>query len=206
MPCHEAASNHVRAHFHSLRAHFIVLLLSTDQVDHVLSLERAAHTTLYLIQDLQSSTAQVSSPTTLSDSSTLPSLRTPLDRDTERAQFLMKLAPRIRRVESETITCLTIRLELVLNQLQRRQGNGLQSEGQAEVRIRMTPRIKTCTDTPHSPFHTVSLQGLLIIGHCMRALALLGKGKEAEHVFARVAIMYVLYPRFLLLQLVLSTH
>lgn len=51
----------------------------------------------------------------------------------------MKLAPRIRRLESETITCLTIRLELVLNQLQRRQENGLQSEGQAEVRIRMTP-------------------------------------------------------------------
>lgn len=30
-----------------------------------------------------------------------------------------------------------------------------------------------------------------MIGHCMRGLALLGKGKEAENVFARVAIMYV---------------
>jgi hypothetical protein len=136
---------------------FIVVLLSTDQVDHVLSLERAAHTTLYLVQDLQSSTAQVSSSATLSDSSALPSLRTPLDRDTERAQFLMKLAPRIRRLESDTITCLSIRLELVLKQLQRREENGLQSEGQAEVSIRFTRRIKACTNTPHSPCHTVSL-------------------------------------------------
>lgn len=32
-----------------------------------------------------------------------------------------------------------------------------------------------------------------MIGHCMRGLALLGKGKEAENVFARVSIMYVLY-------------
>lgn len=30
-----------------------------------------------------------------------------------------------------------------------------------------------------------------MIGHCIRGLALLGKGKEAENVFARVAIMYV---------------
>ena len=182
---------------------FIVVLLPTDQVDHVLSLERAAHTTLYLVQDLQSSTAQLSSSTTLSDSSALPSLRTPLDRDTELAQFLMKLAPRIRRLESDTITCLSIRLELVLKQLQRWQGNGLQSEGQAEVSIRMIRRSTTCTDTPHSPFHTASLQGLLMIGHCMRGLALLGKGKEAENVFARVAIMCVLYSRLLLLLLVL---
>lgn len=169
-------------------------------------MERAAHTTLYLVRDLQSSTAQVSSSATLSDSSTLPSLRTPLDRDTERAQFLMKLAPRIRRLESDTITCLSIRLELVLKQLQRREENGLQSEGQAEVRIRITRRIDACTDNPHSPCHTSSLQGLLMIGHCMRGLALLGKGKEAENVFARVAIMYVLYSRLLLLLLVLFTH
>jgi hypothetical protein len=44
-----------------------------------------------------------------------------------------------------------------------------------------------------------------MIGHCIRGLALLGKGKEAENVFARVAIMYVLYSRLLLLLRVLST-
>jgi hypothetical protein len=30
---------------------------------------------------------------------------------------------------------------------------------------------------------------LLMIGHCMRGLALLGRGKEVENIFARVAIM-----------------
>lgn len=108
--------------------HVLYLVITRlDEVDHVLSLERAAHTTLCLVQDLQSSTAQVSSSTPLQDSSstTLPSLRTPLDRDTERAQFLMKLAPRIRRLESDTITCLSARLERVLKQLQQeRQENG----------------------------------------------------------------------------------
>jgi len=32
-------------------------------------------------------------------------------------------------------------------------------------------------------------EDLLAIGHCLRGLALLGKGKEAESGFARVAIM-----------------
>jgi hypothetical protein len=95
----------------------------------VLSLERAAHTTLCLVQDLQSSTAQLSA-TTLSDSTTLPSLRTPLEPDTERAQFLMKLAPRIRRLESDTIKALSTRLESVLKQLQeeRRENNSDQTK------------------------------------------------------------------------------
>jgi len=167
-----------------------------DEVDHVLSLERAAHTTLCLVQDLQSSTAQVSSsaPAPLKDSAALPSLRTPLDRDTERAQFLMKLAPRIRRLESDTITCLSSRLESVLKQLQqKRQENDdddddeNENEGQAEVRIRIVMRtgvicLLALTSLPR-------LQELLMIGHCMRGLVLLGKGKEAENVFARVAIM-----------------
>jgi len=32
-------------------------------------------------------------------------------------------------------------------------------------------------------------EDLLGVGHCLRGLALLGKGKEAESLFARVAIM-----------------
>lgn len=51
----------------------------------------------------------------------------------------MKLAPRIRRLESDTITCLTARLERVLQVLQqKRQENGdskEQDESQTEVRI-----------------------------------------------------------------------
>jgi hypothetical protein len=137
-----------------------------DQVDHVHSLERAAHTTLCLVQDLTHSTAQVSATTTLDSNATtttLPSLRTPLDHDSERAQFLMKLAPRIRRLESGTIKALSTRLESVLQQLQ-------QEEGQEHDHVDQTTE-------------------LTMIGHCMRGLALLGKGKEAENVFARVAIM-----------------
>ena len=115
--------------------------LILDQVDHVSSLERAAHTTLCLVQDLHSSTAQLSS-TAMSALPTkqdaLPSLRTPLERDTERPQFIMKLAPRIRRLESDTITCLTARLERVLQVLQqKRHENGdskEQDESQTEVR------------------------------------------------------------------------
>ena len=128
------------------------LLSPLDEVDHVLSLERAAHTTLCLAQDLQTSTTQVSSSTSAPppDSAALPSLRTPLDRDTERAQFLMRLAPRIRRLESDTITCLSARLESVLKQLQRRrEENGdyndkVQTDGQAEVRTEMLYDDKRC--------------------------------------------------------------
>jgi hypothetical protein len=65
----------------------------------------------------------------------------PLEEDTERAQFIMKLAPRIRRLETDTISCLTLRLESVLKRLQqRREGNPMeeqsegQSSGQEEVR------------------------------------------------------------------------
>jgi hypothetical protein len=98
----------------------------SDQVDHVHSLERAAHTTLSLVQDLTHSTSQVSATTTTLDSNattrTLPSLRTPLEHDSERAQFLMKLAPRIRRLESDTIKALSTRLESVLQQLQQEEG------------------------------------------------------------------------------------
>lgn len=103
----------------------------------MLSLERAAHTTLCLVQDLQSSTAQLSALTPAPLESSLPSLQTPLDRDTERAQFLMKLAPRIRRLESDTIASLTSRLECVLKQLQqkRRENDDIDHEGQAEVRL-----------------------------------------------------------------------
>lgn len=120
---------------------FCCTTLLLDEVDHVSSLERAAHTTLCLVQDLQSSTAQLSSTTMSAPAvqDALPSLRTPLERDTERPQFIMKLAPRIRRLESDTITCLTARLERVLQVLQqKRQENGdskEQDESQTEVRI-----------------------------------------------------------------------
>ena len=147
------------------------------------SLERCAHTTLFLVQDLQSSTDKLSAVTarkvvagsgdaasSSNSSSALPSMRNPLEEDTERAQFLVKLAPRVRRLESDTVISLTHRLEQVLRALQQRR----------EARI---DEDKEDSGSPKEE------DLLLMVGHCMRGLALLGRGREVESVFARVAIM-----------------
>ena len=97
----------------------------------------------------------------------LPSLRSPLEEDTERAQFWMKLAPRIRRLESDTIAALTNRMEETLKYLQQLR------EGRLE----------------HSDELPSEDELLLMLGNCMRGLALLGRGKEVESIFARTAIM-----------------
>jgi len=146
------------------------------QVDHVSSLERCAHTTLCLVQDLQISTDKVTAITAskvvMGDSgennNSLPSLRTPLEEDTERAQFLMKLAPRIRRLESDTIAALARCMEQTLQDLQKLREGGADGAGE---------------QLP------VEDELVLMLGHCMRGLALLGRGKEVESIFARVAIM-----------------
>jgi hypothetical protein len=104
-------------------------------------------------------------------SNSLPSMRTPLDEDTERAQFLMKLAPRIRRLESDTIISLTHRMEQTLRSLQQRREGRLDNTEEDDNKL-----------PPEEDL-------LLMLGHCMRGLALLGRGKEVENVFARVAIM-----------------
>lgn len=107
----------------------------------------------------------------ISGAKSLPSLRTPLEEDTERAQFLMKLAPRIRRLESDTIIALTHRMEETLKNLQQLR------EGSIDDRDNQLPSEEEL---------------LLMLGHCMRGLALLGRGKEVENIFARIAIMYVI--------------
>jgi hypothetical protein len=160
---------------------------NTDKLDHIVSLERCAQTTLFLVQDLKSSTDIVSALTTSkvvaaapSDSNAgLPSLRTALEQDTERAQFLMKLAPRIRRLESDTIMSLTFRMEEILKILQdRRKSQNDQGEEEGEE-TRNDPSVPSLN---HNDL-------LLMIGHCMRGLAFLGRAKEVENIFARVAIM-----------------
>ena len=147
---------------------------SSEKVDRISSLERCAHTTLCLIQDLQASTDIISALTAskvagVESGSTLPSMRTPLELDTERAQFLMKLAPRIRRLESDTIISLTFRMEETLKVLQQRREGRVDSDEEAVL-----PQEEDL---------------LLMLGHCMRGLALLGRGSEVESIFARVAIM-----------------
>jgi hypothetical protein len=91
-------------------------------LDHVASLERAAHTTLHLVHELRSGTADVMANDggNKKNGNALPSLKEPLPDDTEKGQFLMKLAPRIRRLEASTVKCLTGRLELILTDMKRR--------------------------------------------------------------------------------------
>jgi conserved oligomeric Golgi complex subunit 2 len=137
------------------------------------------------VQDLKSSTDIVAAMTaskvvpasaTADSNSNLPSLRTPLEADMESAQFLMKLSPRIRRLESDTVIALTNRTEEILKTLQDRRKAG---------------EIDGTDEEEETSISTSTFQNdlLLMIGHCMRGLALLGRGKEVENVFARVAIM-----------------
>lgn len=173
------------------------------------SLERCAHTVLCLVQDLQSSTNRVSALTVASrvhdnnnsnsnnnsnknGSSTkgsttmLPSLRTPLEEDTERAQFLMKLAPRIRRLEADTISSLTLRMEQTIGRLRQLREGKQQQDQQQEQSIEGEQDSEDTTTG-------LEKELLYMLGHSMRGLALLGRGKEVENIFARVAIMYVQY-------------
>ena len=163
-------------------------------------MERAAHTTLHLVQELKSSTAEVTSLTSVqhkedtaagadnnittssgtaanNPQSSLPNLRAPLPNDTDKAQFLMKLAPRIRRLEADTVKALTATLEVVLGQMKSRK---------EDERDQQQQRGSSLDDTVSAEAEE---RDLLMIGHCLRGLALLGRGKEAEGAFARVAIM-----------------
>ncbi|KAG7355783.1 protein of unknown function DUF3510 containing protein [Nitzschia inconspicua] len=148
------------------------------KLDHSASLERCAQTTLILVQDLKSSTDVVAAvtaskvvPASATSDLNLPSMRTPLEDDMERAQFMMKLAPRIRRLESDTVTALTYRLEEFLRALQERRKTQEDRDPEEEEQVSSESEL------------------LLMIGHCMRGLALLGRGNEVENIFARVAIM-----------------
>lgn len=76
----------------------------------------------------------------------------------------MKLSPRIRKLESDTAKCLVGKLEELLTRMRQDAENDVEDASKKE-------------------------NVLLMIGNCLRGLALLGKGKEAENAFARVAIM-----------------
>ena len=117
---------------------------------------------------------------TANASASLPNLRAPLPDDTDKAQFLMKLAPRIRRLEADTVKALTTTLEEVLGQMKSRK------EEEREQRQQQEPGVGGPDDMAAAEAEE---RDLLMIGHCLRGLALLGRGKEAEGAFARVAIM-----------------
>lgn len=132
-------------------------------------MERAAHVTLCLVEDLHAAQEYISRWASGSDTQNngnnglqLPSMRTPSrSQDTEFAQFLLKLAPRIRTVESQTVKVLGSFLEELLQ------------------------KFSSLTESENPSME----DDLLILGHCMRGLALLGRGKEVESIFARIAIM-----------------
>lgn len=115
---------------------------------------------------------------TANASASLPNLRAPLPDDTDKAQFLMKLAPRIRRLEADTVKALTTTLEEVLGQMKSRK--------EEEREQQQEPGVGGPDDMAAAEAEE---RDLLMIGHCLRGLALLGRGKEAEGAFARVAIM-----------------
>ena len=158
-----------------------------DKLDQISSLERCAQITLFLVQELQASTDIVATMTassnvvignressSASNSTTLPSMRSSLDKDSERAQFLMKLAPRIRHLESDTILSLSFWIEQILKRLQDRHLSKSEEEN----------------DDDDGGFDSPSENELLLmLGNCMRGLTLLGRSIEVESIFARVAIM-----------------
>lgn len=157
--------------------------LLSAKMDQISLLERCAQTTLFLVKELQASTdivaAMTASNVILSSdlpSHALPSMRTSLDQDSERAQFVMKLAPRIRHLESDIISSLSFWTEHILMRFQDQK----RSEKDQEL----------SEEKSDNEFETLDGNVVqLMIGHCMRGLALLGRGKEVENIFARVAIM-----------------
>jgi len=172
-----------------------------DEVEHMCSLERSAHTTLHLVQELNKSTSQISTMTSSSNNNTSLALNdktrahnsanttttslSMTQHDIEKSQFLMKLAPRIRRLESTTTKCLSKRLEVIFTgmvQRKRYDENNESDDSQGNDAADITAGVSDNNETEWD-------KELIMVGHCLRGLAILGRGNEAESTFARVAIL-----------------
>ncbi len=169
-----------------------------DELNYMVSLERVAHTTLHLVNELQKSSEQVTSSLASNGASSikspkmnelstssrlLPSMDTPLPQDTEKAQFMMKLAPRIRSLEKGVIQVITKELERILSERVRKNEEAANSsavENGSEKGMKSAQSTEDKNDIE---------QELLILGCLFRSFALLGRGSDAELIFARVAIM-----------------
>ena len=110
----------------------------------------------------------------------------------EKSRFLAKLAPRIRRLESDTAKCLVSTLEDLLVRMR----SLMEEDGTDDNTI-----ISGDTNPTNAAAAAAAVQQerkkqhddlLLMIGNCLRGLALLGKGADAENAFARVAIMPII--------------
>ena len=112
----------------------------------------------------------------------------------EKSRFLVKLAPRIRRLESDASRCLISRLEsLLINVRCLMEGNSTnenkKQHQQHEGKNNTTNKMEEVGNSRQ--FHVL----LITIGHVLRSLALLNKGQDAEATFARVAIMPIVRSR-----------
>uniref|UniRef100_A0A7S3V8Q4 COG complex component COG2 C-terminal domain-containing protein n=1 Tax=Chaetoceros debilis TaxID=122233 RepID=A0A7S3V8Q4_9STRA len=122
----------------------------------------------------------------------LPSMDTPLTQDTEKAQFLMKLAPRIRALEKNAFRSISQHLELILKRKLRmsrereRQRDNTQPNSNSENEKSST---STSSGMNTNTNHPIEEDQRLLLGHLFRSFALLGRGSDAESMFASVAIM-----------------
>ncbi len=135
----------------------LITFFLLDALDHALSLERAAHIAQSLTVELQQSQDDI---TDIAEETASNNINASLPPDTERAQFFLQLAPRIRHLEADVSQCLTAELERLLLQWTQ------QNVGAREKKIL-----------------------LLRFGHAVRGLSLVGRATDAESVFARTSIM-----------------
>jgi len=143
---------------------------NNNNVNNVSCLETAALTTLHLVQELRKSTQLNSSSSTNVNVNEM---------DVEKAEFLIHLAPRVRRLESDSVRALSMALEQLLQEQQVLQQE-LDAVDEEDIHNDKSMMVK-------------NKQALLKkIGCCLRGLALLGRGKEAESAFATTAIMPII--------------
>lgn len=144
----------------------------TDELDHAAALERAAVVTVLLMQELQAANQALTT-----------SLAVMHQQDTEHEQFLVKLAPRIRRLETDVAQCLSQRMELVLKQLEQLHRNHQQQQQQQQA--------AAPPENSNSDIDEKQEQLLVVLGHVMRGLAVSGRSKDVENIFARTAVVPV---------------
>ena len=100
----------------------------------------------------------------------------------------MKLAPRIRRLESNAIRSLSSGLESLLQDIQMLQQQQEQQQQATTAESNNNTAAAPSTTSQPSDMDDDSLL-LMRLGHLMRGLVLLGRGRDVESIFARVAVM-----------------
>lgn len=164
--------------------HDIKLFNNNDNDTNTIScLERAALTTLHLVQELRKSTVDINNTSNSNNNGSNKDNNNMMD--VEKAEFLIHLAPRVRRLESDSVRALSIALEQLLQEQQHLQ------QSQQQVQDDNDNTHITHVDDINNQNNNKELL-LKKIGCCLRGLALLGRGKEAESAFATTAIMPII--------------